>query len=764
MGCSKLKVAVIGNHAPRRCGLATFTGDVAAAIAEAGSHVRVVAMNDRREGYGYPDPVCFEIYQDDPAAYRRAAEYLNLRRFDVVNLQHEFGIFGGNAGENVVGLMRELNCPIVTTLHTILREPDSIQREVFENVLELSDRVVTMSETGKHIINQLYGYEIDRIDQIPHGVPDVEFQPTGPNKEKLGLSGKQLLLTFGLVSPNKGIEHVIRAMPEIVAEFPEALYLVVGQTHPHIVEQYGESYRQHLENLVAELGLGENVRFHNAFVPFNDLVKYLLAADVYITPYLKLEQITSGTLSYAVGCGKANVSTPLWHAEELLADGRGVIVPPASPDAVSAEVIDLLKNPERHDTMARRAYEYGRSMTWPVVAEQLHRSFDSAIQHSSPRIARVAPAPPATLNGTLERPHLSFGHLKLMSDDTGLFQHAKYSVPNRFHGYCTDDNARGLLLAATLGASKVRESGLDRETGTYMSFLHHAFDETTGRFRNFMSFDRRWLEDCGSEDSNGRAIWALGKVADSDLDVGMRSLAVAILAQAIPITLRFTYPRSWAFAMLGLDHYSRALAGDRQAFRIRQSLAERLLDRHETNARPDWNWFEPVVTYDNARIPQALLLAGIALDDGAMKEVAISTLTWLCEAQKAPVGVFAPVGNSGFWDQGSRCPRYDQQPLEAWATVSAAGTAYEATGCPYWQQEAQRAYRWFLGGNSVGQPLVDLETGGCRDGLGFDGVNENMGAESTLAHAMAAIELMTMESPAVQPKLALQHEQSILLS
>lgn len=730
------KAALIGNHPPRRCGLATFTADVSNAVASRGVATEVVAMNDCREGYGYPRPVCFEVFQDDPAAYERAAQFLNLGGFDVASLQHEYGIFGGRDGDSVLILLKELGVPLVTTLHTILREPSPSQRDVLDEIVQLSERVVAMSLRGKEMLEEIYGVDPAKIDFIPHGVPDVPFEETVKHKAALGLSNRSVLMTFGLVSPDKGIENALRALPEVVREHPEVLYLIVGETHPKIKAQFGESYRESLEALVQDLGIEKNVLFHNVFASFEELVEYLLAADIYLTPYLKMEQITSGTLSYALGCGKAIVSTPYWHAEELLAEDRGILVPPRSPEAISEAVLSLLNDPMRLEEMRRKAYDHGREMVWSKVGEMYVESFETARMQSYERLNKiVSGSSHAFRSHTL--PAADFRHIRALSDDTGMLQHAKFDIVDRSEGYCTDDNARALLVACS-------EVNLDDLASRYLSFIHHSFNQGTGRFRNFMSFDRQWLEEQGSEDSHGRAIWALGRLVSSEKPKGWKSLAIRLFGLALPAVQHFTSPRAWAFTLLGLGPYLETFTGDRLAKRTQKLLAYRLFDLFESQSNADWKWFEPVLSYDNARLAQGLLMAGHALGEEEMQYTAFESLQWLCHHQTGPNGIFVPIGNLGFWKRGSGRAWFDQQPVDACATIAAARAAFQISQDSNWLNEAERAFAWFLGRNSLKQALYDPETGGCHDGLQADRLNENKGAESTLAFALALQDMIAL--------------------
>ena len=387
------RIAILGNHLPRQCGIATFTTDLSGAIAAEVSNADcfVVAMNDAGKRYAYPPRVRFEVAESDIASYRIAADFLNANKIDVVSVQHEYGIFGGKAGDYLLTLLRKLRMPIVTTLHTVLGEPDSMQRRAMNEIARLSERLVVMSAHGAALLRNVHGVPEHKIDIIPHGIPSVPL--AGRSKKELGIEGKSMILTFGLLSPDKGIEYVIDALPAILARYPDTVYVVLGATHPHVKERYGENYRESLERQAQRLGVESSIIFHNRFVSRGELVKFLSAADIYVTPYLKPEQSTSGTLAYAVGSGKAVISTPYLYARELLADGRGILVPWRDSQTIARAVVDLLSNDAKRLALCARAAAYGRSMVWPAVARRYVQSFDRACRRepSAPRISQGFP-------------------------------------------------------------------------------------------------------------------------------------------------------------------------------------------------------------------------------------------------------------------------------------------------------------------------------------------------------------------------------------
>jgi glycosyltransferase involved in cell wall biosynthesis len=739
---------------PRKCGIATFTADVCAAMAAEFPQTQclVVPVNNVEGGYDYPAEVRFEIDEQDLSSYLRAADFLKIANVDVVCVQHEFGIYGGPAGGHLLALLRELRTPVVTTLHTILREPNPDQRRVAQELVRRSTRVVTMAERGREFLTQIYRAPAAKIDFIPHGIHDMSFVDPNFYKDIFGVEGKLVLLTFGLLSPNKGIENVLNALPEIVAEFPNVVYIVLGATHPNLLREHGEAYRLSLERLARKNNIQQHVSFYNRFVDLEELKEFIGAADLYLTPYLTETQITSGTLAYAFGAGKAIISTPYWHATELLAEDRGVLVPFGDSKAIAREVLALLRDETRRHAMRRNAYKFSREMVWNQVARQYMRSFQEARRQQAVQTRRAF-----ALKSLDEQPRLlpefKLDHLQRMTDSTGLFQHAIFSVPNFSHGYCTDDNARGFILMALLEEAGEESSRTRTLATTYLAFLNHAFDPGARRFHNFMSFDRRWLDETGSEDSQGRTLWALGTGVGSSQYRSFQVSAGQLFAQALPGAGEFTAPRPWAFALLGIDEYLKRLSGDRQTKQLRENLTKRLMGLFDQANHPDWPWFEDRLTYDNAKLPHALIVSGAAMGDQAVLDRGLQTLRWLTRVQTAAGDYFRPVGNDGFYRRGQERSHFDQQPIEAQATVSACLAAYRVTSDEWWRDQARRAFEWFLGSNDLGLELYSANTGGCRDGLQVDRANQNQGAESTLAFLLSLAELQTVENavPAFVP-------------
>ncbi len=739
------RIAFIGNYMPRQCGIATFTTDLCEAIATEYDGTTCIALpvNDIEAGYAYPDRVRFELTEKDLSSYLRAADFLHTNNVDLVCLQHEYGIYGGRAGSHVLALLRELHMPVVTTLHTILRDPDPEQRRVLQEIAALSDRLVVMSARGAEFLQEVYQVSGKKIDLIPHGIPDVPFVDPSFHKDLFGVEGKTVLLSFGLLSANKGIENVIAALPDVLVRHPNVVYIILGATHPHVKRDEGEKYRLSLQRLAKEKGVEEQVIFYNQFVSLEELIEFIGAADIYITPYLNQAQIVSGTLAYTLGAGKAVISTPYWYAEEMLADERGALVPFHDPKALADQVIDLLDNEAKRHAMRKRAYLFGRNMVWPQVARRYMESFERARserRHFSLRSLTVK----AMDEHPGELPPLKLDHLRHMADETGMLQHAIFTVPNYHHGYTTDDNTRALMVTTQL--EELGSADALELASRFLAFVWYAFNTESKRFRNFMDYQRRWLEDSGSDDCHGRALWALGTVLGRSNTPALHSMAGWLFEKALPAILETTSPRAWAFALIGIHEYLKRFAGDRVASQVRDELAKRLLVLYQEHRTDEWRWYEDGLTYCNAALPHAMLMCGQSISDNEMTQVGLESLAWLADLQRSAKGHFIPIGSNGFYPKGGERARFDQQPVEAQAMISACLEAGRITHDKRWRKEARCAFEWFLGRNDLNLPIYDPKTGGCRDGLHPDRANENQGAESTLAYLQASLELRLSEN------------------
>ena len=739
-----LKIAFISTYPPRQCGLATYTADLLDSInkmyqvnskLKEETLLEVIALNKSQEQYSYSREVTFHIRDQHRGDYRRAADFINLSPIEVVSLQHEFGIFGGEDGNYILHLLASLNKPVVTTLHTVLRDPSPGQKQTLSRICQHSTLVVVQAGMAGKLLQEVYGVPESKITMIHHGAPDVPFLDPAYYKDQFQAEGKKVLLTFGLLSPSKGLEYAIEAMAEVVKEVPNALYIILGATHPEVKRVHGEQYRLSLEKLVRKLGLTKNVAFYNQYVTLEKLIQFLVATDIYITPYISQEQAVSGTLAYAIACGKAIISTPYWYAQEMLADGRGMLVPPRDSKALAAAIVELLLDEEKRNSMRKQAYQFGRQMIWKEVARKYAFAFDNARQNYCAQILTLPQEIAVTESSSL--PEVNLKHLRNLTDDTGLFQHALYFVPDRRYGYCTDDNARALIAVLQNWRLHKDESTLGL-IKTYLSFIHHALEAGKGRLLNFLSYQRQWLEEVGSEDCHGRGLWALGYAVANPPNQAVLSLASHLFRQAVGAPLTFSSPRAWAFSILGALYYLKHFGGDTEARNLVEQLSSRLFGKYKENAEPGWFWFEDIVTYDNARLPQALIAAGKYLDNEEMLEAGLQAREWLISIQTDPEhGYLSLVGNQGWYRKGGEKARFDQQPLDAAALVDACYGAYLATGEYRWIIAMDWSFNWFFGNNSAHQVLYDFSSGGCYDGLEPGGVNRNQGGESTVSMLMA---------------------------
>ena len=720
-------IALIGNAPPRRCGIATYTADCHRALIGRHPQMRIdyYAMDDGTSGIAYPEEIV-TIAADDRIAYAAAAQAIEASGAEAIWLQHEFGIFGGPAGGHILHLLERSTLPVITTLHTVLDRPNPDQDRVFRAIIDRSEHLIVMAESGRDILQSHYGVAPARISVIPHGVPNRPLVPSGDMKSRFGLTGRNVILTFGLLAPDKGIDMMIRALPAILTRHPDTLYLVLGATHPNLLRREGEALRDGLKTLAASLGVADNIRFLDEYLDLPQLLDYLQAADIYVTPYSNPAQVTSGTLSYAIGLGKPVVSTPYVHAREILSDDHGVLVPFRDSAALASAINLLLDDDALRARLSNRAYARGRGMLWEACADRVVALLGAARRRPQLRLA-------ANQDIAICAPDLRA--VERMSDDTGIYQHGRFSIPDRNHGYCLDDNARALMLVARMDEldAPLRE----RLTSIYGGFVEHAWNEGAAGFRNFMRFDRSWCEEIGSEDSRGRAVWALGVTARDHPNPQYRDWARHLLERCLPDTSRLGSPRTRAFVMLGLVALGETQHPPADFASRLSKLGDELTGLLSASRRPRWVWFEEVLAYDNARLPEALLRAGHALGRRDFIDAGIAALNWLIDRQTADEGHFRAIGSESFGRRHADPLPFDQQPLEAQATIDACEAAFAATGDSSWPIHARTAYGWFLGRNDLGVPVATSEDGGCFDGLTPRGVNRNQGAESILAFQLS---------------------------
>lgn len=747
---SPLSIAFVGSYPPRRCGIATFTRDLSAALGAAGDRVlpMTIAVSDPGGQYEYPGEVKYEIRQAVKGDYGRAAEFVNYSDVRLVSIQHEHGIFGGDDGAYILDLLTALRTPTIATLHTVLKRPPDSQRAIIQKMSRQCARLVVMSKVAADLLGASYGVNERKIQVIPHGIPEMPPRDQQRLKAKFGVSGQRMLLTFGLLGPNKGIETVIRALPAVIETFPDVVYFVVGATHPMIVRRHGEAYRTSLERECERLGVREHVVFRDRFVSNEELCNYLQAADLYVSPYQNEAQVTSGALSYAMGAGAAVVSTPYWHAQELLSDGRGHLFPFGDHGALSAALRSLLGSPAELERVRRSAFEFTRFMVWPRVGKAYLELATKVMAEAPTRLTPIQ----ATRASSL--PELRLDHLIRMTDDTGVIQHATYSVPARNTGYCVDDNARALIVA--LRADRVSsDPQMKRLVTTYLGYLHCAQGEA-GDFQNLMSYDRTQESGPGSEDCLGRALWALGTTVELATDDGCKLLAREMLDRALPRAMDLG-PRGTATTIFGLASLVAAEPSAAAARKSLSVLADKLVQRYQQEATDDWRWFEPTLTYDNALIPLALFKAFSVTGERASLRVARESLEFL-ENVCFGDGHLALVGNAGWHSRGGKKPHADEQATDAAAFVLAFRGAYLASGDRQYLGRMRQSFAWFLGVNRLGTPLYDSVTAGCRDGLGATRANQNQGAESTICFLLSLLEMLELAGEGREHTLASRFE------
>jgi glycosyltransferase involved in cell wall biosynthesis len=731
------RVVFISSFLPRKCGIATFTSDLITNIAAAAKgefEPLVVAMHSGDQRYN--DPVKFEVHQDIKSDYICAADYINFSHVDLICVQHEFGLFGGEGGSYLSLLLNRLKAPVITTLHTVLDEPEPVFHKSLTNVCSASHKIITMNERGVTMLQDIYNVPGRKIKLIAHGIPDLPFVDSNYYKHKFGLEDRKTILTFGLLGTNKGIDIMLQAMPAIIEADPSVMYIVLGMTHPNVLKHEGESYRFSLQQMVKDLGLEEHVIFHNRFVSDQELHNFLCAADVYVTPYKNVKQLTSGTLSFAVGAGKAVVSTPYWAAEELLADGRGKLVPFGDSKEIAKAIIDILQNESLFYSLRRKAYEYGRSRTWPKIGQAYWKLFST--KRMPVRIPAKSTLSAAETISNIEVPVPSLEHLIKLTDDTGMYQHAKFTIPNREHGYCTDDNARG-VMAMTRYYAQYPEPKALKLLDTYLSFIMYS-QNSDGTVRNMMNFERTWFKKEAQSDAFGRVLWAFGTVMAQPPAPAYLSVIKDCFDRSVEHIQR-QLPKGMAYSILGMCDYLKQFPGASEIKRQLEMAADGLVTQYEESHYPDWQWFEEALTYDNAVLPHAMYVAGMTCDNKKYLTVAEKT----CEFLLANIyhgKHFSFIGCNGWYERGGTRASFDQQPIDTAGTVMMLRAAYDATKNDNFLVLQRKAFEWFLGRNDLHIPLYDFRTKGCNDGLMRDGVNLNQGAESTLSFLLSLLSVV----------------------
>lgn len=744
---SNKRIGFVSSFLPNQCGIATFTSDLIDSLKSAAGdkfEPLVVAMQPDTT-FQYAEPVKFEIRNKVKNDYISAADYINFSHVDMISLQHEFGLFGGSGGSHLNLLLNRLNAPVITTLHTVLEEPEPHYYQSMLDVCEASHKLIVMNERGVTMLRDIYGVSEKKIEFIPHGIPDLPFVDSSYYKHKFGMNGRKTILTFGLLSENKGIELMLKALPRIVEADPTVLYIILGTTHPGVVRHEGEAYRFSLQRMVKDLNLQNNVIFHNRFVNSERLHNFLCAADIYVTPYSNKQQLTSGTLAFAVGTGKAVVSTPYWAAEELLADGRGRLINFKDPEDLADTIIDIIKDDTQFHSLRRKAYDYGRDITWPVIGKKYWKLL--SVKPNPIKIAAQRPSMIEEAVTILEVPEPPLDHMLRMTDGTGLLQHAKFITPDRAHGYCTDDNSRAMIAMAQYYAQYSEPEAL-RLFDIYLSFVFHA-QNTDGTIRNFMTYDRNWIKGEPNHDSLGRTLWAFGT-----------AMAKPPLPKYLPI-IKDCFDRSVkyvpglsirgkSYAIFGMADYLQQFPGASDIKRHMAIAADELVDFYEKNSSDKWQWFEDILTYDNAVMPHALYMASMITENSKYLDVAQKTCEFLLE-NTFNGEHFSFIGCKGWYKQNGERAYFDQQPLEAASTTMMLKAAFDATDDREFLRLQRKAFHWFLGKNDLHIPIYDFKTKGCADGLEPAGLNLNQGAESMLSFLLSL--LCTVEGYSTSSKI-----------
>lgn len=735
-----MKFAFIGTYPPQKCGIGTFTHNLVKSVAENFGYndlfpnLYVIAVSDNEQDYKYPPEVSFVVNQNKQRDYVSAAKFINYNKADVCVLEHEFGIFGGESGVYVLSLISRIEIPLIVTFHTVIREPSYIQKVIVQELSSKAYKVIVMSKKAVKFLIEIYNIPGEKIEFIEHGVPVGKVFHRETAREKFNFSNKTALFTFGLLSRNKGIETVIKALPKVVEKHKNILYIVLGNTHPKVLSRNGEEYREYLLRLVKDYGLEDYIYFYKNFVPEELLMEYLYAADIYITPYLNEAQITSGTLSYAIGAGTAVISTPYWHAQELLADGRGILFDFHNHEQLSNILNDLLDNPVKIEQLREAAVEYGNKLKWPKIGAKYIKVAKSAMDGF-----RFIQKEKRTILDPYLLPDFTLAHIKRLTDDTGIVQHAKYGIPNLKEGYCLDDNARALLMTA-MAHNKNKTEDTVHLMPVYLSFINYMQNED-GSFRNFLSFSRNYLDEIGSEDAFGRTIWALGYLIYKFPKDSYHQLALDIFNKSVQFFRNLKHLRGIANTILGMSYYLKRFPEDGTIKDIMYELTYKLINVYDSEKSDDWKWFENILTYDNAILPLSLFhSAEVFIDDKVLK-VAVESAKFL-ESVTMKGGYLKPVGSRGWFRKGQVCAEFAQQSIDVMGMVLLFFKAYEVTKDKTYLDKMFISHMWYMGKNELSIPVYDYESGGCNDGLEEYGLNRNQGAESTISYLISHLTLL----------------------
>lgn len=718
------KICFLGNFPPKECGIATFTKDLVDSMNRRFNPVlksRVIALNDDSEFYNYNNKVIMELNRNNAREYEQTAEKVNSSEdIKLVNVQHEFGIFGGDYGKKLLYFLEKITKPVVLTFHSVLPNPNKDRREIVRKLCSNSDAIIVMAKSAVDILNEDYNISRSKIHVIHHGIPNIPLYPNDSMKRKLKLEGRTLITTFGLLSKGKGIEYMIKSLPSLVEKYPNLLYMVIGETHPVIRKREGEKYRNKLVRLVKKLGLENNVKFYDKYLSLKEIIEYLSASDIYVCTNLGKDQIVSGTLSYAMGSGRAVISTQNIYAKEVLGQGRGILVKFRSPSAYTEALDRIISDDNLKYELGKQAYAYSRAMLWPNVAARHLNVFNKIVKLRE--------------ETTKKYPAIDIRHIVNMTDDFGFIQFAKDTQPDKTSGYTLDDNARA-LTAMVMYNSMFKSKKSAELIDTYLKFLEMA-QQDDGDFKNDFKNENEKLNE-HSEDAFGRAMWALGYTVRKSRDDLVVQRANNLFLKSLNKLDGLDSIRAKAFSIIGLCNYQKKYPNDMILGCITK-LSNYLVESYDRESSLKWQWYEKKLTYSNSKIPEALFLAYEVTKNEEYLEVGQKTLDFLSDLEFKDDELL-PIGESGWYEKGKRRSLFDQQPINASAMVQALVTAYNVTGDDHYYEKAVLAFNWFLGRNYLKQMVYNESTGGCYDGLSQTNLNLNQGAESTISYLLARL-------------------------
>ncbi|MCB0804891.1 MAG: glycosyltransferase [Bacteroidales bacterium] len=724
-----MKIAYITTYNPRECGIATFCESIIRDVPELHKGMEhdhmVIAMNDQGEHYQYPDSVKYTIREEVLDDYLKAAGFIN-ENADIVILQHEFNIFGGEDGVYILPLMNKLTVPSIAVFHTVYKKPSVSQKLILQELSKMVQKVVVISQTASDFCRSVYEIPLAKLQVIRHGVPEIKLG-TDEAKNKIGLPEKKIIMTFGLLTRNKGLETVIRAMPEIVKKHPDVVYLCLGKTHPTVKKVSGEEYREFLESLVKELHVEDTVIFKNKFLSDEDLEVYLAAADFLITPYQHEEQISSGPLTFAMGSETAILSTPFWYAEEMLKDDRGLLFGFKDHEKLAVEVNMLLDDSNKLKKYKSNSHKFGKAITWKNIATEYLELAEQIVQGGA------AQNDAEIVRKSYHIPDIDITHLRRLTTDTGIISHARFGFPDYASGYSLADNAMA-MFAVAICQDEIKAETNDLLT-VYLSFIRF-MQNKDGSFRNHLGYDHSFGHDQSSQLAMGKTICSLGYlIANSPAYIYLEA-AKDIFEQSIGIFDKFDDPRAISAAITGIYHFLSIHRTDQHVLELISDLTSKLIEKYEEFSEGEWKWFEPELNGEYGLIPQALLCASEITGRIDAREIAIGSVKFLTGLTLSE-GHLSLIGTDERYSKNGKRAYFAQLPIDAMHMVLMYKKAYEVSGNRIFYENMLTSFNWFLGENDLRFSVYDPESKGCCDGLEEKGINRNQGAQSTAAFLIA---------------------------